>query len=223
VAVMAAAATAETLGAVVAIVNFHYKRGRIETSVPWTRPKWSQIRNYLNFIAATDLLKRYTIYIRGGVLYDIDDTWDLDLNLVGDHTDEQLEHDLNFMTDSALNHFNLLVDLKWVPKIFEPFTYANIQDPNYTIDIFEAKIIADVFKTVNDVTQRLDKPGREDRQRLGEHLMLIHNKYIHKDKFLDCVRRNRDLVVCQHMNVQDFLAMSEENFFQQTNIYKEMK
>ena len=202
-------------------VKFHYRRGRIETTVPWTRPYYNKVRSYLEYLTCTDLLKRYTIYIRGGFLYDIDDTWDLDLNLVGAHTDAQLENDLNFMTDTALNQFHLLVDLKWVPRIFEPFTYDNICDANYQIDLFEAKIIADIFKTTNGQTVKMDKPGRQDRQRLGEHLMLIHNKYIHKQKFLDCVRRNPTLLVCQHMDVNTFLNMTQQEFFTQTNRYKE--
>ncbi len=83
--------------------TFLYQKGRTSTTTPWGRPTYQKVKEYLTYVQEnTDILSRYEMYIMGGVLFDFNTTWDLDLCLVGgNQTDSKLEEDLDYLTDLA--------------------------------------------------------------------------------------------------------------------------
>lgn len=197
---------------------FHYKRGSVETYIPWTRPIWEQVIDYFDYIKSNStIFERYDTYIRGGFLYNIHNTWDLDLNLIGIYEEKQLEIDLNYLLDVSLNKFQLLVDTKWVSKLFEPFTYNNLKNNDYAFNTVSAAQIRNTIKTINNQSIVLDKPNVSIIKELSKNLILLEYKYFHKSKFVDALLKSPNKMLIQSMHANEFLNMSKDDFFKNTN------
>ena len=95
---------------------FYYQRGSVFTEKPWNRPNYNTLKEFLTVISEkTDILSRYQIYLMGGVLFDFEKTWDVDLCFTGKiDSYDILENDMNLMYDVALNHFRLLLDIQFI-------------------------------------------------------------------------------------------------------------
>jgi hypothetical protein len=94
---------------------FFYQKGIITTNTPWTRPSYNKLKEFTSYIKQkTDIFERYKIFVYGGCLFDFSKTWDIDLGLKGDASNNEiLENDLNLLNDISLKKFNLLLDARW--------------------------------------------------------------------------------------------------------------
>ena len=64
--------------------TFIYKRGIVETNVPWTKPSYEKLKEFLEVINnSTEIFKQYECYLIGGVLFDFEKTWDVDIVMTG--------------------------------------------------------------------------------------------------------------------------------------------
>ena len=214
------AVVAMVVGAVVRVKNFFYQtykpgklffyqRGRVSTTKPWHRPSWARVHDYCNYlINETDLIQRHEIYLRGGFLYDIHRTTDVDLNILGE---DNLENDLDAMLDIALNKFQLLVDVKWVPELFTPVDNKTVDLP---VKVLNCRSVANVYKQVDYEIARQDRRQLAEAKLLSEYLIEYPNNYTHKYEFVKFVKQHGTAL--QLLNIKTFVDMSEQEFWAKT-------
>ena len=193
--------------------RFYYQRGSVWTSQPWGRPTWSRLNHYGQWLRDQGFDQQYQIYFRGGVLYDIRNTWDLDINLLGTVSNQQLESDMNRMLQAALEQ-RLLIDIKWVPELFQPITPDQVYEP---IRPLLARETAPVYKQSGDVFDYQDKRRNLDVKVIGQYLIEYVNVYEHKNHFINRLRAKPDLRQSmsfeefRQLNEQEFLAITDQN------------
>ena len=185
------------------MIDFYYSRGIVKTIIPWTRPTQEQATNYFLYLKNNStILDRYDLYIHGRFMYVRTNTWDLDIQLIGNYQLEQLEQDLNYMLDVALNKFRLLVDVKCLGELVEPLTYENTVNTNYIPKIVPAIQIMNVTKIRKDITEILVTPFVIEKQLSKNMIMVKYDQ--RKPKLLDLTRSDlKDLKLIMH--VTDFL------------------
>jgi hypothetical protein len=200
---------------------FHYRLGLVETSIPCTRPTWEKAINYFNYIKNnSNILDKYNLYIRGGFLYDIDNTWDIDITMTGSYQQvSELEKDLNYLLDISLNHFEFVVDVKWGEELFPPYTYEDAINPEYKTKCLPRIHIINCYVTRNGITRKLDKLDMIILEQLSKNVILREYHFKPKDKFLKKVIKNPDKIIAQSIEVKEFIQMSREEFYQKTNHY----
>ena len=159
-------------------------------------------------INETDLTQRHEIYLRGGFLYDIHRTTDVDLNILGE---DNLEDDLDAMLDIALNKFQLLVDVKWVPKLFTPVDDKTVDLP---LKVLNCREIANVYKQVGYEIARQDRRQLAEAKLLSEYLIEYPNNYTHKYEFVKFVKQQPTAL--QLLNIKTFVDMNEQEFWAKT-------
>ena len=101
-------------------IEFSYQVGTVRTTTPWNRPTHDVIKRFLQDDIVQSVLKKYNAYIIGAVLWNISETWDVDIfitNQNGNHPNTLedfiiLENDLCSLYDIALNKYSILVSLK---------------------------------------------------------------------------------------------------------------
>ena len=63
---------------------FFYQRGQVKTNNIWNRPSYNVLKEFLIEIKnTTNILEEYELYLMGGVLYDFNQTWDVDFCITG--------------------------------------------------------------------------------------------------------------------------------------------
>jgi hypothetical protein len=201
-------------------INFYYKRGGSETHIPWNRPTWSVVFEYFSYIKTnTDILEKYDMYIIGNFLFDMKNTWDLDINITGEYQIKELENDLNILMDIALNKFQLLADIKWVSKLFHstPLSFNQYINPNYQPQTHYIIEFKKIIKIVNNKEFNLSRINPEIIEDLNENLHKIKLCDKYKDKILDIFAKQPDRVFLQSMHVEEFLTTSKLDFFAKIN------
>jgi hypothetical protein len=203
--------------------NFYYSRGRVDTTIPWNRPNYETIRAYCSYIKnSTDIYQRYQPYIVNGCLYCLSTTWDLDIHLLGAMTSpQQAEDDLDLLLDTALNKFNMLVDCKLVEKISPDITVQNISDPDFTIDFVNNIFVNNIQKIVDGVVVVGEQRSGE---KLTENYLYRYSKLawapaLKKPHLAGGIMASPDKVIRLSMSFDEFLSMSKEQFFTETNCY----
>jgi len=189
--------------------TFYYQRGHVKTDLTWKRPTWERVYAYLMKVKDFGYLDKYDVYLRGGFLYNINDTWDLDIHLVGDFPPKELESDLNILLHVALNHFRLLVDIKVYPEFFKEFTLEEIEKGIYSTN-YE---VTYCLKRINDEESVQDRRTYEGVEKLTEFLIKIHKLIHHKPLFVEKLKTGK---LCQSMKAKHFLSLSEPEFFKET-------
>ena len=99
-------------------MTFSYRLGNIQTTTPWARPSWSALDSWWEEYKNIPGTEHYKHYVVGHALYDIDNTWDIDIALIGDIPNiDQLGNILEQGLDLALNKYKTYIDLKWYSSI----------------------------------------------------------------------------------------------------------
>jgi hypothetical protein len=201
--------------------SFLYQRGVVSTTTPWGRPTYNKLKTFLSNIQNnTTILNDYEVYIMGGVLFDFNTTWDVDMCLVGGTliTDGKIEEDLNYMTDLALNTYNILVDVSWYESRPENLTYSGMVENDFTPDNIIHKKIGYVKKQIGEEVEERDLRTYDDATLLTEHLIQRnYGNHKHTDKMIMKVQNNPNPITITTFSVNEFLSNDENYFLKNTN------
>jgi len=198
-----------------------FQRGVVTSTNHWTRPSYQKLYDYLfNLYLKSTIIKDYDTYLMGGVLYDFNATWDLDMCIVGgNHNNEKIEKDLNFMMDMGLNQFNLLLDVTWYEQRPSNLTYQQMVEDNFKPDNIIHKKIGYSKKQINDEIEEKDLRNNSDFVLLSEHL--VQGNYglntTHTEKMINKVQNNSKPETITTFSVMDFLEKGESYFYTHTN------
>jgi hypothetical protein len=197
-----------------------FQRGEVTTTNKWFRPSYTSLKIFLNDLKdKSTILNDYEVYIMGGVLFDFQTTWDVDMCLIGgNHTDEKIESDLNFITDLGHNTHNLLIDVTWYESRPTNLTYEKMVEDDFHPDNIIHKKIGYVKKQINDEIEEKDLRTYDDVTLLTEHL-IQRNYSIHKhtDKMIQKVQNNPNPITITTFSVNEFLETDENHFLNNTN------
>jgi hypothetical protein len=200
---------------------FHYQRGGVHTGTAWNRPSYKSIKNFFTVISQeTDILSKYDVYLMGGVLYDFNETWDVDLCITGNIVSyEDLENDMNLMYDLALNHFKLLLDIQWYEKPLPVITYEEITSENFVHYRLKYIKTAYIKKEIGQEVTEFDVRDNESVTKLTEYLVEgYHDEYPGtKEKVINRIKNNPNKVLKSVFDVKTFLTTNEEYFINNTN------
>jgi len=200
---------------------FHYQRGSVHTGTAWKRPSYQSIKDFFAVInQETDILSKYDVYLMGGVLYDFNETWDVDLCITGNIQNyEELENDMNLMYDLALNHFRLLLDIQWYEKPLPVVTYEEITSDDFVHYRLKYIKTAYIKKEVGSEVDIVDIRGDEGVTKLTEYLVGgYHNEYPGtKQKVIDRIKNNPNRILKSVFDVKTFLTTDEQYFINNTN------
>jgi hypothetical protein len=156
----------------------------------------------------------------GGVLFDFNSTWDLDMCLVGgNHTDEKIEKDLNFMMDMGLNQFNLLLDVTWYEQRPSNLRYDQMVENEFKPDNIIHKKIGYTKKQINNEFEEKDLRNDPNFILLSDYL--VQGNYgvngRHTEKMINKVQNNTKPETITTFSVMDFLKENESYFHSNTN------
>jgi hypothetical protein len=193
-------------------MSFSYSRGSVKTTNRWVRPTKKLVSEYFSYVKNnSNIFEKYDLYIVGGFLYNPTNTWDIDIRMIGKEFDPvELEEDQNYLLDTALNRFNLLVDAKWRSELFKSISYEDTINPNYEPQTLPSVEVMNIFRTIDGYTTKLEKPDFKIVKQFSEHLVLINHSYKIKSKFLEVSMKNPGKDLLQSMSVVSFLSATEE-------------
>jgi len=211
------------------IENFRYEIGRVSTDVYWQPPTYDLIKAYLSDSEVHSVIKKYDgAFIQGGVLWDIDNTWDLDLYLLKPFDQlnyDEVEDDLDTLNRVALHKYRLLVDCTVQENPFIPPFDLKQQmiEQNKDVEILEkfeyrhepTKIIciSHEVKTVNNYQYIKDwvQTGRTI-QKLTDNYLIQCESSIKLSKIVHKVINGSVDCPILHLSVKEFLLMDETHF-----------
>jgi len=196
---------------------FSYQRGKIITEQPWKRPTYSKVKEFLFEIQNTsDIMKDYDLYLLGGVLWDFNTTWDVDINLIGNPISYiVLEDYMHYMYDVAFNKYNLLLDIAWANTKPEDIIYT----PNYDFTLDNEFLGIGYFK--KQIGEEFEEANLSDRPNYtlcGDYL--VKGNWKHKpmkESFIEKVKNNPNPITKTIFSVKEFLETDEEYFLKNTN------
>lgn len=208
--------------------EFYYKVGRIQTNKIWKRPSFESTQKLLQDIKNTsDIFTRYKVHIMGGITWDFNTTWDIDLVICSDSYDTiNLENDIDFVNNKALNQHNLLVDVKWKKKPLPNLNYQELLQNNYHTYIQDSVQLGYVHKKMNGYEQVVDNTkkthtssGREV-VKLGDYLILTREGlHKHSEKIINKVKNTRGQEARFDFSAEEFINYDESYFNNIKNIY----
>lgn len=114
--------------------SFFYKSGKFETIKKWQRPNLRSILSFFNqVLIQTDILNKYDLIIYGGVLYkNLDNTWDLDINLSSSNIPNHVDIENDFLILNKIGEDNnLLIDVHWSSVPVSKIIDMDINMDNY--------------------------------------------------------------------------------------------
>lgn len=197
--------------------SFSYQVGKVITEKPWTRPNYHKLKEFFKEIQnSSEILKDYDLYLLGGVLWDFNNTWDVDIAMINNPSSYiVLEDYMYYMYDIALNKYNLLIDVAWLDTkpediIYTP-DYSFITDNNFLKIGYIKKQIGEEFDEINLI-------NHPNFTLYGEYLVGGNYKYKNvKLSFIDKVKNNPNPVTKITFPVKDFLEKDEDYFLRNTN------
>lgn len=196
---------------------FLYQRGKIITEQPWKRPTYSKVKEFLFEIQNTsEIMKDYNLHLLGGVLWDFNTTWDVDISMMGNPSSYiVLEDYMHYMYDIAFNKYNLLVDIAWVNTKPEDIIYT--PDYSFILDNDFLKI-GYAKKQIGDEFEEIDLSNRPNYTLCGDYLIKGNFKNsIWKESFINKVKNNPNPITKVTFPVKEFLENDEEYFLKNTN------
>jgi hypothetical protein len=196
---------------------FLYQRGKIITEQPWKRPTYSKVKEFLFEIQNTsEIMKDYDLHLLGGVLWDFNTTWDVDISMIDNPSSYiVLEDYMHYMYDIAFNKYNLLVDIAWVNTKPEDIIYT--PDYSFILDNDFLKI-GYAKKQIGDEFEEIDLSNRPNYTLCGDYLIKGNFKNsIWKESFINKVKNNPNPITKITFPVKEFLENDEEYFLKNTN------
>jgi hypothetical protein len=201
--------------------SIFFQRGIVTTTNHWTRPSYQKVYDFLfNLYVKSTIIKEYDVYLMGGVLFDFNNTWDLDICLVGgNHTDKKIENDLNFMTDMGLNQFDLLMDVNWCERRPSNLRYDEMVQNEFKPDNMIHKKIGYTKKQINDEFEVKDLRNNPKFILLGDYLVQTNSSLngSYTEKIINKVKNNPNPITITTFSVNDFLEKGESYFLNNTN------
>lgn len=201
--------------------SIFFQRGIVTTTKHWTRPSYQKVYDFLfNLYIKSMIIKEYDAYLMGGVLFDFNNTWDLDICLVGgNHTDKKIENDLNFMTDMGLNQFNLLLDVTWYEHRPSNLRYDEMVQNEFKPDNMIHKKIGYTKKQINNEFEVKDLRNNPKFILLGDYLVQTNSSLngSYTEKIINKVQNNPNPITITTFSVMDFLKENESYFYSNTN------
>jgi hypothetical protein len=200
--------------------TFLYQKGIVTTTKPWGRPSYQKVRNFLTYINQhTEILSNYDVYLMGGVLFDFNTTWDLDLCLVGGaQTDTKLEEDLNYLTNLSLNTFNMLLDVIWYESKPSNLTYEKMVEDNFFSHDIVYKKIGYIKKQIGEVIQETDYRTKPDVVSISEYLVESnYGRHARSENIISKVQNNTNPETIMAFSANELLSTDEEYFLTHTN------
>jgi hypothetical protein len=200
--------------------DFLYQRGAVSTAFPWDRPSYDTVKDYLQYLKDnSSIFEEFEIYLAGGILYNFDTTWDVDIFLVGgDQTDQRIEEQLNLMTDIALNKFFILVDIAWMERRPSNISYSQMETDNFLQEDILYKKIGHFKKMMGDESYEYDMKDHPNIDPIGEYLVKSSfGGFKHTDKMIDKVRNHPGQSVITTFSAEEFLLSDMNHFLENTN------
>lgn len=200
--------------------TFLYQKGIVTTTKPWGRPTYQKVKNFLTYLKQhTDILDNYEVYVMGGVLFDFNTTWDLDMCLVGGtQTDLKLEEDLNYLTNLSLNTFDMLLDASWYESRPQNLVYSEMVENSFLQQDIQHKKIGYIKKQIGETIQEVDLRTYTDAITLTEYLIQrSYGTIEHTEKMINKVQNNPNPITVTTFSVDEFLSTNEEYFLNNTN------
>lgn len=200
--------------------EFFYQRGEVTTTTPWLRPTYNRVKSFLKEVEEfSEIFNTYESYIMGGVLFDFNTTWDLDIGLVGgDKSNEVLERALNYMTDLSLNKYRILTDIYWYPLKKENISYPELVEDNFLQKSNLHRTIGYVKKQIGEEIQEIDLRKKEDVTVLTNFLVEKDPGTVrHTEKMINKIRDNKKYTTVVSFNIDEFLQTDEAYFMRHTN------
>lgn len=200
--------------------KFLYERGKVSTTTPWTRPTYNKVKSFLQEVKEnSDIFTKYESFIMGGVLFDFNTTWDLDIGLIGgDGDDEELEEALNYITDVSLNKYHLLTDPSWYLSKKENISYLELVEGEFLQGDTLHKTVGYVKKQVGEDIVEVDLRKKQDAVKLTEFLIKRNPGNVpHTDKMIAKIKNNKKHITVVSFSVDEFLQTDEAYFIRHTN------
>jgi hypothetical protein len=171
--------------------EFFYKKGRVSTSIPWTRPSPDRISQLINYaLPKTDQLG-LDLYIMGRCLIDMNSTIDLDMFVAGSIEDQQLEDLLHELLDYSLNQQRMLLDMAW-SGVIVPFEEKNSElcFKNNTLKVLDPWQLGTGTKAVIKDGPTLLK----NATRITDYMIEVHfdNTYKLSKKHIESLKINKN-------------------------------
>jgi hypothetical protein len=194
--------------------SFFYQIGRASTKIPWTRPTFEKVKSTLIQIKnKTNLFEKYNFYVIGAVIYDIKNTWDVDIYLTGNFQSyEELENDI-YNIQMIFFENKLLPDISWVDNVVE--ILCNDDYDNKYIDIHAISYIKHKYikKKIND------EIFESDISKTITTLIPIDNNFLYKNSYLNkplkykivdrLIKHGR---ILHAMNANEYITHTEDSF-----------
>lgn len=200
--------------------DFLYQRGVVSTTFPWDRPSYNTVKNYLQYLKdESQIFEEFEVYLAGGILYSFENTWDVDIFLVGgSQSDARIEEQLNYMTDVALNKFFLLVDISWFERKPSDYSYSIMEANNFMPENISYKRIGHFKKKMGSEVTELDMKIMHGVETVGDYLIKTSfGEFKYSDKMIDKIRNSSRDIVIATFSAEEFLLNDENYFLENTN------
>lgn len=167
--------------------DFYYRFGSVETTSPWDRPTWDKFYAWWDKFKTLEGVEDYDFHVVGGALYDIENTWDVDVAITGNIKNFVVLGELiKKGRQMGFDEFNIFVDLFWYESI--KFCYEDITEENLKYYL-KGTLVGDEVKIRNGVV-RLERPERKGLvpTKNGQTEMVFHfigqptKKHLNKPK-----------------------------------------
>lgn len=211
-------------------IKFSYQVGIVQTTIPWSRPRYDVIKNFLRDDIVQSVLEKYDAYIIGAALWDISKTWDVDIflkNKNGSHPNilEEftiLENDLHILYDIALNRYSILVDIHYRTGSHElptkqeiiDYNFGNFEKMNewvYPSNISFLYRIGYTKKVVGDSVSETILYDNEffplNEKLTNSYLTKVSIKYPLKNKIIKRIMNSTKEVITPSIKVEEYLNM----------------
>jgi hypothetical protein len=200
--------------------SIFFQRGIVTTTNHWTRPSYQKVHDYLFYLYLNStIIKDYDVYLMGGVLFNFNKTWDLDICIVGgEHNDEKIEKDLNYMMEIGFSQYNMLLDVTWYETRPTNLTYEGMVENEFKPDNIVHKKIGYSKKQINDDIEEKDLRNDPNFVLLSEYLVQgNYSNTQHTEKMINKVQTNSNPITITTFSVLDFLQLEESYFYTHTN------
>jgi|LakMenEpi03Aug12_release.lakeMendotaPanAssembly.Ray.scaffolds.fasta_scaffold303546_2 hypothetical protein len=196
---------------------FSYQRGKIITEKYWERPTYSKLKEFLLEIKNdSEIMKDYDLYLVGDVLWNFNNTEDIDIIIIGNPTSYiVLEDYMHYMYDIAFNKYNILIDISWVNTKPEDIIYTSDLNFSYDNDFLR---IGYVRKQIGEEYEELDLRTNPSFSTQGDYLIKGNFKNINfKESFINKIKTTSNSIIKTTFPVKEFLENDEEYFLKNTN------
>ncbi len=201
--------------------SIFFQRGIVTTTSHWTRPSYQKVYDYLFYLYLNStIIKDYDVYLMGGVLFDFNKTWDLDVCIVGgEYNNEKIEKDLNYMMEIGFSKFNMLLDITWYETRPTNLTYEGMVENEFKPDNVVHKKIGYTKKQINDDVEEKDLRNDPKFVLLSEYLIQGNSglNTTYPEKIINKVQTNPNPITITTFSVLDFLQLEEHYFNTHTN------